>query len=402
VALTDTWLRSNHKKTREKPEERADRDGLSVRVSPKGKIVFQVRFRFRGKAARIDLGAYPGMSLKQAREELHDVKRQLEQGIDPRIAKKEEKLRNQDRQSLSEIFEEWFARERAGKVTSAEQIRRSFEIHVLPTFGSYPPETITLSAWMELLEDLSDARPAITKRLLGNLKRMLKWAVKREKIDRNVLADITAYEDLGIESGTRGRALSDEDLLYFFDAIRGSRIERKNKLFMLLCLFYGCRNGELRKAEKSEFNFEEGYWATTNHKRYKYTKQPLYRPITKGIEPYIRELMLLSKSKFLLVNRGEDTPMSDSAQISIPYNIRQWVRKNTGYEMEHWSTHDLRKTARTYFSAAATDTLADKMIGHAAPGEREKYDFHRYLEESSAVYDKWWEKLYKIMGKKPL
>ena len=396
MALTDTWLRSNHKKTREKPEERADRDGLSVRISPKGKIVFQVRFRFRGKAARIDLGAYPGMSLKQAREELHDVKRQLEQGIDPRIAKKEEKLRNQDRQSLSEIFEEWFARERAGKVTSAEQIRRSFEIHVLPTFGSYPPETITLSAWMELLEDLSDARPAITKRLLGNLKRMLKWAVKREKIDRNVLA-LRRMKILALSRGLAGELCQTRTFCTFLTRFEGAGLSERTSYLWFFAYSTAVGTVSLGKQRNQNLTLKKG-----TGQRYKYTKQPLYRPITKGIEPYIRELMLLSKSKFLLVNRGEDTPMSDSAQISIPYNIRQWVRKNTGYEMEHWSTHDLRKTARTYFSAAATDTLADKMIGHAAPGEREKYDFHRYLEESSAVYDKWWEKLYKIMGKKPL
>ena len=41
--LTENWLKANHKKTRDKVFEKADRDALSVRVSAKGKIVFQYR-----------------------------------------------------------------------------------------------------------------------------------------------------------------------------------------------------------------------------------------------------------------------------------------------------------------------------------------------------------------------
>ncbi len=44
MAVTDTWLKSNHKKTRSTTSEKVDRDGLSVRVSPKGKLTFTMRY----------------------------------------------------------------------------------------------------------------------------------------------------------------------------------------------------------------------------------------------------------------------------------------------------------------------------------------------------------------------
>ena len=50
MALTEVWLKANNGKARDKVEEIADRDSMSVRVSPKGKIVFQLRYRFAGKA----------------------------------------------------------------------------------------------------------------------------------------------------------------------------------------------------------------------------------------------------------------------------------------------------------------------------------------------------------------
>nr|WP_247792170.1 hypothetical protein [Acinetobacter baumannii] len=39
MALTEVWLKANNGKARDKVEEIADRDSMSVRVSPKGKIV---------------------------------------------------------------------------------------------------------------------------------------------------------------------------------------------------------------------------------------------------------------------------------------------------------------------------------------------------------------------------
>lgn len=67
MALSDRWLKANHGKPREKLEVITDRDALSVLVSPKGKIVFQYRYRFDGQAKRIDdAGTYPLISLKEA------------------------------------------------------------------------------------------------------------------------------------------------------------------------------------------------------------------------------------------------------------------------------------------------------------------------------------------------
>ncbi len=38
MAITDSWLKANHKKEHAKVTVKLDRNGLSVRVSPKGKI----------------------------------------------------------------------------------------------------------------------------------------------------------------------------------------------------------------------------------------------------------------------------------------------------------------------------------------------------------------------------
>lgn len=74
MALTDTWLRANLNKRVESAFEVSDRDGMSARVSSSGKIVFQVRFTHNKKRCRMDIGVYPVISLKQARESVIKIK----------------------------------------------------------------------------------------------------------------------------------------------------------------------------------------------------------------------------------------------------------------------------------------------------------------------------------------
>ncbi|EFE8371260.1 DUF4102 domain-containing protein, partial [Escherichia coli] len=56
MALSDAWLRSVVGKERDKVLVKSDRDGLSVRVSPKGRVVFQYRYQWAGKGERLDIG----------------------------------------------------------------------------------------------------------------------------------------------------------------------------------------------------------------------------------------------------------------------------------------------------------------------------------------------------------
>lgn len=67
MALSDTKLRSLHRKPYTGSPELSDGDGLGVRISPLGAMAFQFRFRWEGKAQRISLGKYPAMGLKDAR-----------------------------------------------------------------------------------------------------------------------------------------------------------------------------------------------------------------------------------------------------------------------------------------------------------------------------------------------
>ncbi|MEX5926456.1 Arm DNA-binding domain-containing protein [Providencia hangzhouensis] len=87
MALTDSWSIFRKRKPLEKMMTKSDRDGLSIRVTPKGKIIFQFRYRWDGKGQRIDIGSYSATLLKDERESALIYKGELEQNRNPRVVK---------------------------------------------------------------------------------------------------------------------------------------------------------------------------------------------------------------------------------------------------------------------------------------------------------------------------
>jgi integrase len=398
MAITDTWLKSNSGKRSDKVREKADRDGLSVRVSAAGKVVFQMRYRYNGSAhpKRLDLGTYPAMSLKEARTEHLRLRGKHEQGHDPKVVRLIEKQVIATAVTLEGLFQLWYEKYCKLAKVSHHEILRSFELYVFTELGQLPAGQVTLHQWLDLIEKHAKLRPAIAERILVNTKQMLKFGVKRKLLAANTLSEIYAKADFQLQKREDLRSLNDEEVARVWRAVDQSRITAKNKLFIKLCLFFGCRNGELRLSRKADFDLEKGLWTVPpeNHKMGKKTGKPLLRPIVPEVRPLIEQAMKISGSTtYLFSNDGTDKPMGKRAPLALPYNVMQWLRRHEKFEMEHWSIHDLRKTARTNFSTLTEPHIAEVMLGHKLPGTWQTYDHYTYLKEQGAAYSAWWQRL---------
>lgn len=394
MPLTDTWLKKNLDRERLAQHVEADQDGLSVRVSPKGKLTFQMRFRYNGKQARLDIGSYPSTSLKEARIELQKMKGILETGHDPRIYKKVEFHKITDAITFERLFREWHEKYSIHNKKNAAQNLRSFELYVFPKLGGIPAEQITLHMWLDLLEEQFKQSPSITDRILTNAKQCLDWAINRKLIEQNPIRHITGKRDLNIKKNKTNRVLSDEELSLIFRICSESRTSLRNVLFFKLCLFYGNRYSELRVARKTEFDFQKNAWTvpSENHKTGE-SKGNIVRPIIEEIKPWLQAAINLSNSEFIFPHENGKEPMGRSGPTDMPYNFMRFARKHYGENMDHWSMHDLRRTARTNFSAFTNRDVAELMVGHVMPGEQSTYDYYDYQKEMTAAYKLWWEKL---------
>jgi integrase len=341
------------------------------------------------------------LNLKAARAESQRLKAQLEQGHNPKIVRDLEKQAILKADSVESLFRQWYENYCKKNKKGHHDVMRSFELHVFPRIGHLPADKVGLHEWLDLLEKNAAVRPGIADRILTNAKQMLKWGVKRRLIPANHLVEINARDDLQIKKVAGSRSLSPEEVTHVWKAIVDSRMATKNKIYMKLCLIYGCRNGELRAAERAHLDFKKCVWTIppANHKLGKATGKPLLRPLLPATERLFKEALALSQgSSFVFTNAGSDKPMGTSAPLALPYNIMQWLRRREGVEMAHWSIHDLRKTARTNFSTLTEPHVAEIMLGHRLPGSWQVYDHHDYLHEQGRAYESWIARLRLLTG----
>lgn len=396
MAISDSYLKSCLGREREKVEEKADRDGLWVRVSKKGAVTFFYRYRFLGKQDKMTIGSYPAFSLKAAREEVEKWAGVLARGENPRIRQGLDKAHITSRRTFEELFREWHAMVCIQK-SSADQVLRTFELHVFPKLGKYPADQLSMHNWLTVLDRLAEGYTEITKRVISNGKQCYSWAVKRQLLEVNPLAELTG-RDFGIQKKMGERTLSRKEIAIVWRAMEDSRLIERNKILFKLCLFWGCRVGELRLSEIKHFDFEEGVWTIPweNHKTGTKSKKPILRPIIPDVVPLLKRAIELAPGKYVF-SRYEDTAMSPSFHLSISANLVKFMLKAYKEQVPHFTVHDLRRTARTNFSELADPHIAEIMLGHKLPGVWSVYDKHTYLDEMREAYSKWWARLMSII-----
>ncbi|QBY42127.1 Putative prophage CPS-53 integrase [Arsenophonus nasoniae] len=138
MAVSDSWLRAVNGKLQAKMVTKSDREGLSVRVTPKGKVIFQYRYRWQGKGDRIDIGTYPAISLKDARDSALFYRGELEQHRNPKVVKRTRKQQSIDAQTVESVIRDWWEKSLKNAQIKAGEILRSFEIYVFPKIGNLP------------------------------------------------------------------------------------------------------------------------------------------------------------------------------------------------------------------------------------------------------------------------
>lgn len=115
MSLSDAAVRAA--KPREKPYKLTDSSGLHLLIRPNGSKLWRLKYRFVGREKLLSFGAYPVISLADARKRRDDAKRLLADGTDPSVKKKHDKIVPLTRTALP--------REQEGKLPKPQRRQRS-------------------------------------------------------------------------------------------------------------------------------------------------------------------------------------------------------------------------------------------------------------------------------------
>lgn len=385
MALSDTAIRCA--KSKSDPYKLFDDGGLYLLISPAGSKNWKLKYRYAGKEKKLSLGAYPAISLKEARGMRDAARELLEKNIDPTDDKKQRAVAAaiQSANTFKLVADEYIDKLRAEDMAPATEKKTVWLLKQLePTLGHRP------IAEIEPVEVLNALR-AIEKR--GNLEtahrlrsfasRVFRYAIwtTRARTDPAAMlsgalrAPKSQNHAAVIEPGPLGELLR---AIERFDGF----LPIKHALRLAPHVFV--RPGELRQAEWTEFNLEDSYWRIPAEKMKMGREHwvPLSRQSV-GILREVREITGGHNYVFPSL-RTWQRPMSEN---TINVSLRR-----LGCTSDEMTGHGFRSTASTLLNESRLwqpDAIEVALAHKDRNKVRAAYNRGRYWDERVRMAQ-WW------------
>ena len=339
MALTDQKIRSV------KPSERQvkifDGGGLFLLVTPRGGKLWRLKYRHEGKEKLLSLGAYPEISLADARMRRDEARKQIAHGIDPGAVRKAQKeAETEETETFEVIAREWHTKfAPSWSVSHSDTTISRLERDIFPWLGKRPISEIKAPELLAALRRV-ESRGALesARRIKIIAGQVFRYAVATGRAERDPSGDLKGA--LATPQEKHHAAINDPKevapLLRDMDGYKGHYVV---KCALRLAPLFFVRPGELRHAEWGEIDLDEAVWNLPAHKMK--TKQAHIVPLCRQAVEILTELKdLTGGSRYVFPSvRSYARPMSE--------NTINAALRYMGYDKDMMTGHGFRAMART-------------------------------------------------------
>ena len=384
MPLTDFAIKSA--KAEDKPRKLSDFDGLYLYVTPQGSRLWRMDYRFAGKRKTVSFGAYPKVSLSEARERRDDARKLLKAGRDPMLVKQVERQRinGNAEHSFEKLARAWFeSRKARWSPVHAAALMKRFETYIFPDLGPRPIGEIEPPELLAVLRQVErQPAPSTARKLLQTCGQVFRFAIAEGKAVRDPSRDLDGA--LTVSPPVKHRpALTAAELPTFFarlDAYQGAEQVRLALELMLLCM---TRTSETCQAEWSEFEGLDGpspLWRVPAL-RMKMRREHLIPLAPRAVTILRRLKELAGTSRYLLPAATKSGYVWRQNLIGAMYDL--------GYHGKA-TVHGFRRTASTILheKGYAPDWI-ELALAHKVGGVRGVYNRAAYLDGRREMLG-WW------------
>lgn len=369
-----------------------DGDGLFLIVKTSGKKLW--RFRYQRPATKqrtmIGLGAFPALSLADARGLRADYLALLANGIDPQV--QAEVVEEQQQIALDSIFStvatNWFQL-KSKSVTSdyANDIWRSLEKDVFPAIGETPVQQIKARTLVEALEPIK-ARGALetVRRLVQRINEIMIYAVNTGLIDTNPASGIgMAFEKPKKQNMP---TLRPEELPKLMRSLIMSNLSVSTRCLIEWQLLTLVRPSEASGARWVEIDLDAKLW-TIPAERMK-AKREYIVPLSP------QALDILEVMKPISAHREHVFPSRNDPKQPMNSQTANAALKRIGYGGK-LVAHGLRSIASTALNEAGFNPdVIEAALAHSDKNEvRRAYNRSTYLLKRIELMN-WWGELIRV------
>jgi integrase len=369
--------------------------GLQLRVRAKrgdASRTWLLRYRWDAEWVRIVLGHVPTMSLAEARERAFELRKAIDNGIDPRRARprrraaraalplSSEPATRGSRNTVEFLVSEFMERHVRPHRKRPEYAQAILEKNVLPVWRGRDARTIQPAEVIDLLDGIvARGSRVMANRTAALLSQLFRFAIHRRIVTSTPVQLL--YRPGGKEKA-RERSLSDDELRSFLaNPKEATRYERLSHAITIL-LLTGQRRGELALACWSDIDFNAKTWTipAENSKNGREHLLPLSDWALDEFQALRREA---EGSKWVL-------PASDGAFHIDPKQLTRSAAKCQERFKERginaFTLHDLRRTCRTGLGQLKVEPhIAERILNHT----QDTYDKYDYFDEKRAALEKW-------------
>jgi integrase len=337
--LNDTRIRSA--KPAERDYKLTDFDGLYLLVRANGSRLWRFAYRFCGKQKQIALGAYPQVTLAEARGRREAARKLLAHGKDPSNERRLEKIaKAAGGNSFREVAEEFLAKQqREGRSEATLNKNRWLLEPAFVAFGSRPIGEVTAPELLHALRKFETRGRYESARRLRTVAGMIfRYAIATGRAQRDIAADLRGA--LTIPKVNHRAAITDpQELGALLRAIEGYIGQPTTRLALQLSALLFVRPGELRLARWTEIDFETAVW-TVPAETMK-MKRPHRVPLSHQAIVLLRELHRMT-------GQGEYVfPAVNSFHRPMSNNTLNAALRRLGYTKSEISVSGFRATAST-------------------------------------------------------
>jgi integrase len=385
MALNDTQIRSA--KAREKDWKLADEKGLYLLVTTRGSKLWRWKFRHRGVEKKLSLGAYPELTLKDARRLRDEGRRQLALGVDPARDKQLSKAaaRLGCANSFDAIADEYIAKVTSEGLAPATLAKaRWFQSLLKKPIGKSPIAEITPQELLEALKKIEAAGHRETARRLRSFaSRVFRFAVASGRAASDpaqplrgaLVAPIAKHYSAITDKTGLGKLLR---------AIEGYCGEPVTLAALRLTPHVFQRPGEIRQMQWTELNLEEKVW-TIPAARMK-QRQPHAVPLSAQALSILTDIAeLTGRGRYVFPSiRSRDRPMSE--------NTINGALRRLGYSGSEMTAHGFRATASSLLNECGkwNHDAIERALAHRETNQvRAAYHRSAYWEERVKM-GQWW------------
>jgi integrase len=153
-------------------------------------------------------------------------------------------------------------------------------------------------------------------------------------------------------------------------------------------LLTATRLREASKINRSEINGDNAEWTipAVRHK----SKRDFLCPFSRAAQDVLDKLPAIGRKGWLFTTDG-NTPISGFSKSKRAFDqavLAELRKADPPAKLERWTTHDLRRTARSLMSRAGCNPdHAERALGHVVGGVRGVYDRHEFKAEKAHVFE---------------